>query len=340
MGGTNSIRNPQQLEIDYFGKKELVDFKMNLFLITEDKTIKNFFKKLTDPQNEQNENYDLNRDIPLTHVNYKGWKYFYYEKKENENIKELLNKTFNKISEWKNDNNIPFGNTFIIYLQNFENNNLLNYLECFIEKEFSEGEQPFIVFLINREENEINAKKKELREILKEAAQNFIKRKYKNKEIEERLNNLVIEEYYLPYNIFLIPYNKNNKRNLNNNDNNRINNIDENNQIIDKNDNNSIKNYNNNNNIINDYNNIINNDNNNIINNNIINNINDDNIIIPNNDNINNKNIALINNYLLKFASCYNEIGDYFSIDESNELSYNFLKFYALEELGQVKVHL
>ena len=160
MGGTNSIRNPQQLEIDYFGKKELVDFKMNLFLITEDKTIKNFFKKLTDPQNEQNENCDLNRDIPLTHANYKGWKYFYYEKKENENIKELLNKTFNKISEWKNDNNIPFGNTFIIYLQNFENNNLLNYLECFIEKEFSEGEQPFIVFLINREENEINAKKR------------------------------------------------------------------------------------------------------------------------------------------------------------------------------------
>ena len=140
----------------------------------------------------------------------------------------------------------------------------------------------------------------------------------------------------MPYNIFLIPYNKNNKRNLNNNDNNRINNIDENNQIIDKNNNNSIKN-DNNNNIINDYNNIINNDNNNIINNNIINNINDDIIIIPNNDNINNKNIALINNYLLKFACCYNEIGDYFSIDESNELSYNFFNILCIGRTGAGK---
>ena len=37
--------------------------------------------------------------------------------------------------------------------------------------------------------------------------------------------------------------------------------------------------------------------------------------------------LTIINNYLLQFASCYNEIGDYFSnkISENNNLNYNFI---------------
>ena len=327
MGGTNNnLRNSHKLEIDNFGKKELVDFLMNIFLITEDRNIKHFFKKLIDPQNEQNENLyldrDLDRDNPLTHIYYKGWKYYYYEKQENENRIALLNKACNKIKEWKNVNNNSSGNTFIIYLQNFENNVLLDYLEIFIEKGYSEGEQPFILFLINRNENEIKEQKKKLEEILKKAAQNFINKKYAREERErqEKLNNLVIEEYYMPYNIFLIPYIKGNENNINNDNNNIINNINDNSLIDSNNDNN-----NNLNNNIDDIQNIPNNDNRR------------NNNIIGNNGDINNQNIVEIQKYLLKFASCYNEIGDYFSVDEKNDLSFNFFNILCVGWTGAGK---
>ena len=304
--GSDNNKSSEDLEIENFGKKEIVKFKMNIFLITEDNSIKGFFKKLINPQDE---NINLDRDNPVTHITYKGWKYFYLEKQQNESIKDLLENGFNKIRECKFGNN-----TFVIYLNNLEENKILEYLKLFINQRYSESEQPFILFMGENNENKID--KKKMRYLLKTACKNYIMENCNDK--EKRLKNLIIEEYYMPYNIFLFRYIRNNENN-NNNVNQNNNDINQNNNNV--NQNNDINQNNNNvnqNNDINQNNNNVNQNNNNV-------------------NQINNDNILELQNYLLKFACYYNEIGDYFSLEHNDELSFNFINILCVGRTGAGK---
>ena len=245
--GNNSetgTKKPNQIEIDNFGKNEKVDFDMNVFIITET-NIKNLFKKLIGKENEE---INIDRNLPFTHKNYKGWNFIYLEKNidEDEDVTVLFNFSFTKINEEKNrkENN---KDVLIINLSNI--NSAQNYLKLIINQNYKEEYQPFILFLTN--EDNINGKQNNIRNLIRNIAEEKIKEEYKNDENlkKKKLDNLIPNEYYMLYNIFLCQYRENELNDLN-----------------------------------------------------------------------------IINNYLLQFASCYNEIGDYFSNNlENNNLSYNFV---------------
>ena len=245
--GNNSetgTKKPNQIEIDNFGKNEKVDFDMNVFIITET-NLKNLFKKLIGKENEE---INIDRNLPFTHKNYKGWNFIYLEKNidEDEDVTVLFNFSFTKINEEKNrkENN---KDVLIINLSNI--NYAKNYLELIINQNYKEEYQPFILFLTN--EDNINGEQNNIRNLIRNIAEEKIKEEYKNDENlkKKKLDNLIPNEYYMLYNIFLCQYRENELNDLN-----------------------------------------------------------------------------IINNYLLQFASCYNEIGDYFSNNlENNNLSYNFV---------------
>ena len=110
-----------------------------------------------------------------------------------------------------------------------------------INQNYKEEYQPFILFLTN--EDNINGKQNNIRNLIRNIAEEKIKEEYKNDENlkKKKLDNLIPNEYYMLYNIFLCQYRENELNDLN-----------------------------------------------------------------------------IINNYLLQFASCYNEIGDYFSNNSEN----------------------
>ena len=62
-----------------------------------------------------------------------------------QSIKDLLENGFNKIRECKFGNN-----TFVIYLNNLEENKILEYLKLFINQRYSESKQPFIYIFIKK----------------------------------------------------------------------------------------------------------------------------------------------------------------------------------------------
>ena len=204
MGGKNSrTSSTVQLEVNNFGKNEIVDFKMNIYAITEEnEKMKSILNELLDSKNTKNIKYS--RDKAITYDKFEGFEFTYLEKgekDEEEKIEDLLEIGLKE----KKDNKV-----FIIYLSKYKKEDILKYLILFIKKEYEEGDQPFILFLTD--DNKIDEKEKqdEIRKMVKEAAQNFIKEKYvnDNNEQKKRSNDLNPDDYYLHYNIFLIKFDK------------------------------------------------------------------------------------------------------------------------------------
>ena len=252
MGSNQQKSNKKEILIDNFGKKEKIELEMNIFLITEINS-QNLFKKLIGMTNNE-ENIEINRERPIEHKSYSKLKFTYLQKEENELIEHLLDVSFEKI-KLEREETFTNKDVFIIRLARYDEFTIKNYIKIFIEQEFDEEHQPFILFLTD--ENDINGKQENIRNLINIISQEYIKEKYANNEEEKnkKLNNLLPEEYYLPYNIFLTQFrdNEENERN----------------------------------------------------------------------------DITEINNYLLKFASCYNEIGDLFTFiknnNNNNNISYNFV---------------
>ena len=204
MGGKNSrTSSTVQLEVNNFGKNEIVDFKMNIYAITEEnEKMKSILNELLDSKNTKNIKYS--RDKAIIYDKFEGFEFTYLkkgEKDEEEKIEDLLEIGLKE----KKDNKV-----FIIYLSKYKKEDILKYLILFIKKEYEEGDQPFILFLTD--DNKIDEKEKqdEIRKMVKEAAQNFIKEKYvnDNNEQKKRSNDLNPDDYYLHYNIFLIKFDK------------------------------------------------------------------------------------------------------------------------------------
>ena len=259
MGQKETKIKPNQIETENFGEKEIVNFDMNVFIITES-NLKNLFKKLIG--REQEENLNFNRNSPLNHKNYQGWNFTYLEKNENEDIEDLFNFSFDKIEDEKKKKDCN-KDVFIINLSN--ENSAKKYLKLIINQNYDEEYQPFILFLTN--ENNIDGKQENIRNLISVIAEEKINEKYENDEDlkNKKLNNLIPNEYYMLYNIFLSQYRENEEFELND--------------------------------------------------------------------------VLIINNYLLKFASCYNELGDLFSTNmlENNNLSYNFLNILCVGRTGTGK---
>ena len=203
MGGNNSrTTSTAQIEVNNFGEKEMVDFKMNIYIITEEnEKMRNILNELL---SKDGKDIEFSRDNPILYNKYEGFEFTYLEKgetDEEEKVEDLLEFAFKK----KIDNKV-----FIIYLSKCEKEDILKYLMLFIKKEYEEGDQPFILFLTD--DSKINEKEKqdEIRKLVKEASQTFIKEKYKNdsNELKIRLNDLNPDDYYLHYNIFLIKFEK------------------------------------------------------------------------------------------------------------------------------------
>ena len=227
----SDLRN--QIVVPNFGEKEKVDFNMNIYFITEDKNMKKLIKRFVEKPVNENKNDNIqpinyDRNNPLPHVTYNGLKFIYLEKENKENIEDLISFALEKIRREK-ERNIPCKNSFFIYLEKLKDDNIIKYIKLFIEEEFSEGEQPFILFITDEKLINRRSREKEIRNMIKIASKNYIKEKYKNEneEKEKRLKDLDSDEhyeYYMHYNIFLFQYKgiNNNINNLNKD----INNID------------------------------------------------------------------------------------------------------------------
>ena len=213
MGGNNTRRaSSEQLEVDNFGQKELVDFKMNIFLITEENKKMKYILNLL---NNQKENVIYTRDKVIKYYKYEGFIFRYLEKgekDEEEKIEEVLKFAFDKINNDKMKNN-----TFIIYFQEYKKEDILKYLKLFLDNKFEEGDQPFILFLTDESEFDEKKKQEEIRNMVKEAAKEFVNENYKNKkdELKIRLEDLNPDDYYQHYNIFLIKFEQEIKKNNN-----------------------------------------------------------------------------------------------------------------------------
>ena len=211
-------------------------------------------------------NIEINIERPIEHKSYSKLKFTYLQKEENELIEQLLYFSFEKI-KLEREETFTNKDVFIIRLTRYDEFTIKNYIKIFIEQEFDEEHQPFILFLTD--ENDINGKQENIRNLINIISQEYIKEKYANNEEEKnkKLNNLLPEKYYLPYNIFLTQFrdNEENERN----------------------------------------------------------------------------DITEINNYLLKFACCYNEIGDLFTFiknnNNNNNISYNFVNILCVGRTGTGK---
>ena len=204
MGGNNSRTSSKaQIEVNNFGEKEIVDFKMNIYAITEEKEkMKIVLNELLTSNDEKN--IEFSRDKTIIYNKYEGFEFTYLEKgekDEEEKIEDLLEIAFKERKENK---------AFIIYLSKCEKEEILKYLILFIKKEYEEGDQPFILFVTDDSKIDEKEKQDEIRKMVKEAAQNFVKEKYKNdnSELKIRLNDFNPDDYYLHYNIFLINFEK------------------------------------------------------------------------------------------------------------------------------------
>ena len=143
--GANNTRLDNQLEISNFGQTEIVDFEMNIYFITEKGKAKEFINYLTSA--DKNNTLEYDRDSPLTHKIYKGFLFIYLEKKDNENTTDLIKHSFEKIKKDASKNiKSKNKNTFIIYLPKLDDKIITEYIQLFIQQEFQEGEQPFILF--------------------------------------------------------------------------------------------------------------------------------------------------------------------------------------------------
>ena len=240
MGGKNT-KPSEQIEIESFGRIETVDFLMNIFFIT-DTDMKKTLRPMINEKPAENEKIIFDRKNPIEHSIYKGFKYFYLEEEGLETIKDLIYIGFEKIKRYKRERK-PNNNTFIIYLSKIDEKKIIDYLELFIEQEYSETEQPFILFLTYEKNINVKEKEKQIRNMIKNSSENYIKKKYNrhNEEKEKKLKELIPDEFFMHYNIFLIKLKENEEK----------------------------------------------------------------------------YNVFQINKYLLKFASCYNEIGEYFSLDNA-----------------------
>lgn len=213
MGGNNTRRtSSEKLEVDNFGQKELVDFKMNIFLITEENKKMKYILNLL---NNQKEDVIYTRDEAIKYYKYEGFIFRYLEKgekDEEEKIEEVLKFAFDKINNDKMKNN-----TFIIYFQEYKKEDILKYLKLFLDNKFEEGDQPFILFLTDESEFDEKKKQEEIRNMVKEAAKEFVNENYKNKkdELKIRLEDLNPDDYYQHYNIFLIKFEQEIKKNNN-----------------------------------------------------------------------------------------------------------------------------
>ena len=83
MGQNETKIESNQIETFNFGEKEIVNFEMNVFIITE-LNLKKFLKNIIGMELENEQNININRNLPLNHKNYKGWNFTYLEKNENE----------------------------------------------------------------------------------------------------------------------------------------------------------------------------------------------------------------------------------------------------------------
>ena len=172
MGQKETKIKPNQIETENFGEKEIVNFDMNVFIITES-NLKNLFKKLIG--REQEENLNFNRNSPLNHKNYQGWNFTYLEKNENEDIEDLFNFSFDKIEDEKKKKDCN-KDVFIINLSN--ENSAKKYLKLIINQNYDEEYQPFILFLTN--ENNIDGKQENIRNLISVIAEEKINEKYEN----------------------------------------------------------------------------------------------------------------------------------------------------------------
>ena len=75
MGGNNT-KPSDQIEIESFGKIEKVDFLMNIFFIT-DTDMKKTLRPMINEKPVENEKIIFDRENPIEHSIYKGFKYFY-----------------------------------------------------------------------------------------------------------------------------------------------------------------------------------------------------------------------------------------------------------------------
>jgi hypothetical protein len=212
--GSNSekeTKKPNKIEINNFRNNKKVDFGVNVFIITES-DLKNLFKKLIGKENEE---LNINRNELFSHKNFKGWNFSYLEKNRNEDITVLFKFTFEKIKEEKTNK----GNNKDVLLINLQNLNFVKkYLELIINQNYSEEYQPFILFLTN--ENNIDGKQENIRNLISVIAEEKINEKYENDEDlkNKKLNNLIPNEYYMLYNIFLSQYRENEELNINTNE--------------------------------------------------------------------------------------------------------------------------
>ena len=168
--GANNTRLDNQLEISNFGQTEIVDFDMNIYFITEEGKAKEFIDHLTSVDRNT---IKYKRDSPLTHKIYKGFKFIYLEKQGNELITDLIKWSFTKIkSDAQKNIKSKNKNTFIIYLPKLDDKIITNYIQLFIQQEFQEGEQPFILFFTDDKIDKRKEKEKKIRSLINQASEN------------------------------------------------------------------------------------------------------------------------------------------------------------------------
>ena len=290
MGSKQS--NKSGIKVDNFGKEEYVDFKLNVWVVV-DSDRKNFLKRLIGNRDNLEENIS-----EMTHEINKQWKFKYFEKKNDQNMKDLLLKNVLekiKMNIFSEENN----NVIIIFIKEFDKKQMKELLIEILKQEFREHHQPFLLFISEKENPEI--KQDNMIDLLNESAKEYINNYY-NENIDNNNENNIVNNENNDID------NENNVINNENNDN-KINNKDNKNNEEQKQKNNKefyLKNFD-----VNQY-------------------YMPYNIFICNYDENENDNIKReekflkIQNLLIEFAYCYNELGDAF-IPEGEEFSFNFI---------------
>ena len=200
------------IKTDNFGTEEYVDFKLDIWIIT-DANRKNFLKRLLGKNDPFEENIEFEKGIP--HKINKEWIFRYFEKNSDKSMNHLLLKVLEEI---KKNNNIDNKNVIIIFVKEINNKIIKEYLLEILKQNFKEHHQPFLLF-ISENENEITQDK--IIDLLKESIEDYINSKEeinidndieidnnKVNEIENISNkknekDFDIEDYYMPYNMIL-----------------------------------------------------------------------------------------------------------------------------------------
>ena len=147
---------------------------MNVWIIV-DSDRKNFLKRLLG----RNEDFpsNVNFDQKFSHETNKDWKFEYLKKNNSEGIKNSL---LNKLEDLEKNINKDNKNVIIIFLNNLTKDLIKEFLLIFIKQKFEEHHQPFILFITEKIDNEIQQEK--IIGLLEESAKDYINDIYKENE--------------------------------------------------------------------------------------------------------------------------------------------------------------